>query len=132
MSGIGPAPAETRRRRNEPARGEWVDLAPLEGPVLEAADPSWPDHVRRLWEAWRLDPVTAQYSSSEVAAVWELARCYDDLKPAEQRLRADGLGLTAKGKRDLRWRIGGEVAVAPKVRRSQASSSRQKRLSVVK
>jgi hypothetical protein len=34
MAGRGPAPAENRRRANVPARGDWVDLAPLEQRVL--------------------------------------------------------------------------------------------------
>jgi hypothetical protein len=90
-----------------------VDLEPLEKAVLPVADRSWPAHVRVLWKAWREDPVTSQYSSSEVAAVRELARLYDELAPNEQRLRMDGLGLTPKGKRDLRWRV-----LSRRVRRS--------------
>lgn len=41
----------------------------------------------------------------------QLARLFEELErgelrlAAEVRLRMDGLGLTAKGKRDLRWRI---------------------------
>jgi hypothetical protein len=106
MAGRGPAPkpAGQRRRRNQPLRGEWVDLEPLGKPVLPAADRAWPDFVKALWNAWRQDPVTSQYGPADLAAVRELARQYVELAPNEQRLRMDGLGLTPKGKRDLRWR----------------------------
>jgi hypothetical protein len=112
MAGRGPSPkpAGQRRSRHAPQRGEWVDLEPLARPVLPAAEKDWPDHVRALWEAWRSDPVTSQYGKADIAAVVELGRQYDDLAPNEQRLRMDGLGLTPKGKRDLRWRTPAEVA----------------------
>jgi hypothetical protein len=82
-----------------------VDLEPLGKPVLPVADRAWPDFVKVLWNAWRQDPVTSQYGPADLAAVRELARQYVELAPNEQRLRMDGLGLTPKGKRDLRWRI---------------------------
>jgi hypothetical protein len=81
-----------------------VDLEPLGKPVLPVADRAWPDFVKVLWNAWRQDPVTSQYGPADLAAVRELARQYVELAPNEQRLRMDGLGLTPKGKRDLRWR----------------------------
>lgn len=101
-----------RRRYNQPARGEWVDLEPLGKAVLPRADSRWSEAAKRLWAAWRADPVTAQYGPADKAAVWELARLFDDLAPNEQRLRMDGLGLTPKGKRDLRWRTPAEVETA--------------------
>src|SRR5689334_21650611 len=129
MAGRGPAPKpkEQRRNRVEPQRGEWVDLGPLEAtllPELAYLDSrvAWHPRVVALWEAWREDPSTAMYGPAELAAVAELAWLtqefatgnveVDGEKPAsreritaaELRLRMDGLGLTAKGKRDLRWR----------------------------
>jgi hypothetical protein len=116
MAGRGPAPKDPghRRRYNQPARSEWVDLEPLSKPVLPVADHGWPDRVKRLWAAWRQDPVTAQYSAADIAAVVELAEQFESLKPNEQRLRMDGLGLTPKGKRDLRWRTPAEVETLEK------------------
>lgn len=123
MAGRGPVPKAEgqRRRRNEPARGEWVDLGPLETPVLPELDDLAP-RAQALYDAWRQDPVTGTYGASEIAAVVELARLQDefetggdpDLKfqrvtPSELRLRMDGLGLTLKGKRDLRVRLVGEA-----------------------
>lgn len=111
MAGRGPAPKDPghRRRYNQPARSEWVDLEPLEKPILPAADRGWSDRVKRLWNAWREDAVTSQYGAADLAAVYELAEQFELLKPNEQRLRMDGLGLTPKGKRDLRWRTPAEV-----------------------
>lgn len=114
MAGRGPAPKDERRRRNEPARGEWVELAPLRKPVLPPAKRGWSARVKRLWKAWRDDPVTSQYTSADVAAAWELADLFETIPFSEQRLRMDGLGLTPKGKRDLRLKVfQGEVAQSP-------------------
>lgn len=128
MGGHGPPPAETRRRRNAPARGEWVDLPPLEKRVLP-----------KLPAAWARDPVTAQYGPAELAAVIELAYVMEDYirgigRPNEVRLRMDGLGLSPKGKRDLRWRVDGAVPERPTPERLHPglSSSRRARLSIVK
>lgn len=130
MAGQGPAPKGEgqRRRRNEPARGEWVDLGSLEAPVLPVADVSWHPRTVALWEAWRVDPASAMYGPAEVAAAVELGWLMDEfatggdpnrkvqrVTAAELRLRMDGLGLSAKGKRDLRWRVVAEAekAAAP-------------------
>ena len=107
MAGRGPAPkpASQRRRRNEPMRGEWVDLAPLSKPVLEPAPAEWPPEAQSLWNAWREDPVTATYSPADLLALKQLCLRFGELQDSEQRLRMDGLGLTPKGKRDLRLRL---------------------------
>ena len=132
MAGRGPAPKpkDQRRNRSEPLRGEWVDLPqPPEGerllPRLEELDPGEPWHprVERMWESWNRDPAATQFGEAEVAAVIELVylaqefvtaghgdRKYERVSPSELRLRMDGLGLTAKGKRDLRWRTTAEQA----------------------
>ncbi len=66
----GPAPkdARARRRRNAPAGGEWVDLYPLEEPVLQALsdDDQWSERARDTWEAWRQDPATSQWSPADI------------------------------------------------------------------
>lgn len=101
-----------------------MDLGPLEAPVLGKLPAGvWHSRTEALWSAWREDPATGMYGPAELAAVLELAYLTDefvsgghpDLKfqrvtPAELRQRMDGLGLTAKGKRDLRWRTVAEVA----------------------
>ncbi len=138
MAGNGPAPAETRRRRNEPQRGEWVDLEPLAGPVIpelpgRVDGEEWSERARLTWEAWRSDPVTAQWSPADVAYALDAIVLYEGMTSRdanEVRLRMDGLGLTPKGKRDLRWRVSAQAAVVPRKSRS-GSSSRRARLSVV-
>ena len=110
--GMAPKPKEQRRNRSVPQRGEWVDLEPLAVPVLGVADKEWSAVARVMWAAWRDDPVTGQYGPADLAAVAELARRFEDLAPNEQRLRMDGLGLTPKGKRDLRFRLVGQSVQA--------------------
>jgi hypothetical protein len=118
MAGMGPAPKDPaqRRRRNAPARGEWVHLKPLAKPVLPTLpkrgqyEGPWSARTRDAWAAWRQDPVTGTYSSADIAAAVELAWLFEAAvhgkeKTSEVRLRMDGLGLTPKGKRDLRLRL---------------------------
>ena len=109
--GRGPAPKDpgARRRRNVPERGEWRDLVALDEPVLGEAGEGWCGQARVLWEAWRVDPVSGTWLESDRVAAWLLAECWEGLAPSEQRLRMDGLGLTPKGKRDLRLRVPAEV-----------------------
>lgn len=145
MAGRGPAPkaADQRRRRNEPARGEWVDLVPFERrdkrvlpaisslpkpPMRGGTQSKWTARTRAAWTAWRNDPATRQFGPAEVQAAVDTIFLYEEMArgahnfAGEIRLRLDGLGLTAKGKRDLRWRVPppGEVvqlkSVAPPTR----------------
>jgi hypothetical protein len=116
MAGHGPAPAEKRRRRNEPARGDWTDLRELDKPVLpalpkrEKGTGRWSPRTRAAWSAWRCDAVTAQYGPADVQAAIDLAFLYEEWVRGERQLaaeirqRQDRLGLNPKGKRDLRWR----------------------------
>jgi hypothetical protein len=124
MAGNGPAPADPgqRRRRNAPTRGEWIELPPLEKPVLPAlpkrarGEGAWPPITRAVWNAWRRDPVTAQWSVSDIAYALDAIRLHAVMTPAtasEVRLRMDALGLTPKGKRDLRWRLAEPESAAP-------------------
>ena len=63
---VAPKERGQRRRYNQPARGEWVDLEPLEEPLLTGYDemrftiPVW------LWQAWRADAVTSQYGEADM------------------------------------------------------------------
>lgn len=125
--GNGPAPkdAGARVRRAEPARGEWVYLPPIgKKPILAAQPPgrgrgngAWNPRTLRAWKQWRQDPATTQWGPAEISACEDLAflhhgMCTGTEKASEVRLRMDGLGLTAKGKRDLRWRAPTETATA--------------------
>ena len=119
-----PAPLKAPDRRVNrvpPARGEWVDLDPL----AEAVLPAYPMHWYRrdlrpfvvpkyIWDLWRSDPVTGQFSPGDVATALELGEQWARLKP-EHRLRVQTyLGLNARGRRDLRWREPRETEAAVK------------------
>lgn len=114
----GPAPKQPweRRRRNLPAGGEWIELPQtVEKPILPPLprrDGPWSTQTRETWDAWRRDPATTQYTPADVAYALQTIRLVElsHAKPTaallEQiRLRMDALGLTAKGKRYLRWRV---------------------------
>jgi hypothetical protein len=111
----GPAPKlpENRRNRNPKERGEWVDLEPLEAPILPEYEPTF-QMPQRMWNAWRQDPITSQYGESDIAsAVW-LAEEFRDLPPAQCVSLMDKLGMTPYGKRNLRWRTPNEVKTIKK------------------
>src|SRR4051812_34540711 len=118
MPGRAPKPIEQRRNRHPPRQGEWVDLEPLEAPVLPplpARDDGerWPMWTLMMWDAWRMDPVTTQWGPADVHFALETARIHamdvSGTEAAEIRLRCDRLGLTPAGKRTLRWRTPAEV-----------------------
>jgi hypothetical protein len=105
--GAAPKPAGQRRRYGQPQRGEWVDLPPLEAPVLPAYPVEWTGAKaisRRTWELWRQDPVTSQWTPADLAAALEMGERYYQIKDSERRMIQTSLGLNAKGRRDLRWR----------------------------
>ena len=133
----GPAPKHplARRRRNAPAGGEWVDPPPLDKPVLQALPPrsgegDWSKWARDVWESWRQDAATAQWTSADVHYALDTLTLIDACacKPrtafaAEIRLRMDGLGLTPKGRRNLRWRL---VAAGELVEHAAAVTSERR------
>lgn len=148
MAGNGPAPKDRAARRNhhEPARGEWINLRPLEKPVLPAlpkrakGEGPWPAATKAAWAAWRQDPVTSQYSVSDIAYAIDTIRLHAEMTPStanEVRLRMDALGLTPKGKRDNRWRIVADEDEAPRADEQRPTSAprradkRRARLTVV-
>lgn len=120
-NGFAPKPKDQRRNRTPPQRGEWVDLEPLKSPVLpelpaRAEGEEWSARARLAWSAWRADPVTSQYAPADVAYALDAIYLYEAMTPStasEVRLRMDGLGLTPKGKRDLRWRVSEEAESKP-------------------
>jgi len=116
MAGIGPAPksAELRRRYNQPARGEWIDLEPLEEPVLGPFNRETMTLPARMWDGWRRSPVTGQYDDSDVEAIYDLARDWAEMSFADRDRRMTYLALNPKGKRDLRWRTPNEVKTIKK------------------
>ena len=140
MAGQGPPPKDpaTRRRRNEPTRGEWIEIAEPEKPILPTlprrlkAQGGWSAQTRSAWNAWRRDPATTQFGPAEIQQALDTAYLYEqfargDFKAApEIRIRLDGLGLTAKGKRDLRWKVkdDAEVSSLEEARENRKKASR--------
>src|SRR3954468_19721199 len=108
--GLAPKDPGHRRRYNQPARGEWVDLQPPSKPVLAPADPLWVPEAQRLWTAVRKSGISLQYDDADIQALEEFMRHFREYQPNEQRLRMESFGMTPKGKRDLRWRTPGEVS----------------------
>ena len=139
----GPAPKDprARRRRRTPGGGEWIDLHELEKPVLPTlprrtkAEGPWSSRTRAMWNAWRKDPATAQYTPADISYAIETAYLVEQYQrggkvtlASEIRLRMEGLGLNAKGRRNLRWRI---AAPAEVVELHQAHAKPRRRLRAV-
>jgi len=149
MAGPAPKPADERRRKNAPRKGEWIDL-PAEGtftsplPPLPAKMPdgqAWPAPTKRAYKAWRADPSSSQLSVADIDYVLETARIHaywcDEPYKYEKHLtaRLDKLGYTPKGKRDLRYRLPifaeAQEKAEDKKRQSRSSAARRARLSVI-
>lgn len=137
MAGVGPAPKDVEQRRNRvaPSRGEWVDLPAGNGVVPEIPEGDWPSRAVESWRLWWSDPAASQWTEAQFSDVVELLAITSEfwsgntVRAAEMRLRADGLGLTQKGKRDLRWRVKRDED-AP-VRVAKPAAARRARLKVV-
>lgn len=142
MPGVGPPPKDEseRRRTNAPQRGEWQNITAPAKPVVpplskvgKAPEGGWPPRTRALWEEWRKDAATTVWGPAEHAAAVELAYLHAEwcvFGPAsmasEVRLRTDTLGLTLKGKRDLRLRVvDANAEVKPKPRRGRAAPAQE-------
>jgi hypothetical protein len=136
MAGHGPAPkpAEQRRDRHQKQRGEWVDLPKVRKGPIPKHSPDWSARTVSAWRAWWRDPAATQWTEADKDAVWALAELLDAgliRNAAEIRLRSDGLGLTQKGKRDMRWRVEVEDEATVVDAKPKASAARRARLKVV-
>lgn len=120
MAGTGPAPSENRRRRNEPTRGDWIEIPQVntaKAPRMPAAPRGgWASGTKLAWKSWYADGASTMWGPGEGELVRQLAYLHHDLETmegthgkaslaAEIRQRCDGLGLTFKGKQDRRWRV---------------------------
>lgn len=129
------APAKdpgARRRYNQPARGEWVELPELDEFVLPAYPMAWyapqikPFSIAKwMWDLWRSDPVTSQWSPADLALALELGERYWRFKDGDRLRIITILGLNAKGRRDLRWRMPEE---AKAIERTQTAEVRRLRI----
>lgn len=126
-----PKKPEERRHAKKPARGEWQDLEPLAKPVLSALPARQPDGepwnpmAKAAWEAWRADPVSRTWGKADIDYALDTLLLYwkFERNAAEIRLRWDTLGMTPKGRRDLRLRLPQETASEV---RSEANRQRRK------
>ena len=117
-----------RVNRVKPAQGEWVDLQPLERPVLPVYPRAWSRREwampKWIWDYWRKDSVTSQWAPGDIALALELGENWHTLTP-EYRLRVQTmLGLNARGRRDLRWRNPAETASAERANEHAAEVRR--------
>lgn len=135
MAGQGPAPkpGDQRRTRHVPQRGDWVELPRARRGAIPKPSDGWSGRTVQAWRAWWRDPAATQWTDADREAVWALAELMEAgllTHASEIRLRSDGLGLTQKGKRDMRWRV--EASDEPAVaERPKASATRRARLKVV-
>lgn len=133
----GPPPNENRRRRNAPARGDWTTLPAQNHAKPPRMPPSprggWAAQTKRAWKAWWADPASLVWTPSDFELVAQLAELHHELArlegstgraslSQELRLRMDALGLTQKGKRDLRLKVQRIEVVAEEVEASPATA----------
>lgn len=112
MAGRGPAPKLKSERRNAhtPQRGEWITIHPLVKPVLKPAQRGWSPAARKMWAGWRKDPVPQVWTPADHAVAEQLAANWENMLWNHRMQTLDRLGLTPKGRRDLRYLIAGEPA----------------------
>ena len=131
MAGTGPAPKfpEERANRIKPQRGEWREVSIPAVSILPELpdDVRWSTRTQRIWKGWQQDPATTMFGPSEIAMCTKLAFQYE--KAIGDRVPwnivtawMDKLGLTPKGKLDLRLRV-----VDAKSKPALASVSKMKR-----
>jgi len=79
-----------------------------------------------MWEGFARDPVTTQYTEADVTTLRYLATEWEPMAHSERRMLMDRLGLSAKGRRDLRWRTQLEAEqqreAAAKIRKLRVAS----------
>jgi len=136
----GPPPKSARRRRNEPASGDWVEIrAPKRRrvprlPARGRGQGRWSPRTTRAWRAWWTDPVSTRWGDADRDLVLHLADVYEHWirEPtasiaAEVRQLRDNLGLSPKGRQDRRWRLmQADVVELDERRDSDRRSSRER------
>ena len=117
MPGPPPKDQSTRRRRNPPSRGEWTPIPSASDrpvpriPTRPRGEGAWTVGTRRAWVGWWTDGSSLTWSAADFESVVMLAYLWQKVEDgnlrlaSEVRLRMDGLGLSPKGKRDLRLRV---------------------------
>ncbi len=107
----GPAPQETRRRRNVPVRGDWQATPGVGWQHGELPKP--PDGLlaasRDAWQTWMRSWFAAHWTPDDLPGLRKVINLYDAtergelIRSAELRMSMDGYGITPKGQQDRRW-----------------------------
>ena len=138
MPGRGPAPKKPQNRtnRHKPQRGEWVTLPaePYKGPkpILPRVAGGLLKSTKDTWTVWWATPMAHRWQEADWPVIQQLIVMTDRISRAlssgefftgyasmvtEARYLRDQLGLTEKGRRDLRWELPGddeaETGLAP-------------------
>ena len=129
MAGRGPAPKKPENRTNHhaPLRGEWVTLPekPFRGdkPDLPRVKGGLLESSKRMWADWWESPMAHMWSRSDWPVLVQLLMMSDRVNRAlntgeffpgyasmvtEARYLRDHLGLSEKGRRELRWELPGD------------------------
>ena len=129
----GPAPAETRQRTNEPARGDWT---PAPGSGWQHGDiPDCPARgaaAVETWRTWFTSWFASYWAPTDLPnlrlaiklwAVCDSGKAKGTERTAYIRL-ADDLGITRKGQQDRRWKAPSPTAGAAGSRPAAARASR--------
>ncbi len=137
----GPAPKVNRRRRNVPARGDYV-AKPGEG--WQHGDvPAAPDGLleasRSAWDVWMRAWFAAHWTADDLPGLRQVIRLYDQVergefqRSSELRLSMDTYGITPKGQQDRRWvkPKADEAATAASAPADKAKKSRYAHLRAV-
>jgi hypothetical protein len=117
-------PADQRRTRHKPLRGEGLSLPGIgwqHGPVPEPPEGLMPASLE-LWKAWFTSWVAAHWSPIDLGGLRQLIRVHDQLergdyvRATEFRLGMDTFGISPKGQQDRHWLQPkeGEEALVPK------------------
>jgi len=113
MAGRGPSPKENRQNeRDVPDRGEFRSA---EAAGWQHGDrPAPPDDLQQAsvdaWKAWMDSWFAAFWLPSDVPALRQLVRLFDQVetgefqRAGELRLQMDTYGITPKGQQDRRWK----------------------------
>lgn len=112
MPGRGPKPADNRRRRNAPKRGDWT---PAPGSGWQHGElPQAPDGLLEAslvtWESWFVSWFAAHWSEGDLPGLRVAIRLYDQVergdyvRAGELRMYCDTYGITPKGQQDRRWK----------------------------
>lgn len=113
MAGRGPAPAQNRRRPNEPERGDWQASTAIgwqHGDIPKPPTGLRPGS-RETWAVWFAAWFAGHWTPDDLPMLRQIIKLYDkverdDASSAELtqfRQLIDSYGVTPKGQQERRW-----------------------------